>query len=173
MTNELITINFGKGATLKVKPPSVTILPEETIKANCVIMVNIGGEPTPVIVTATEYRRLVEIKEQIKIKESKMTHEDTSKNRMNNEVPFLRKCLQKLMIDVSSLPVHDNPLYWVDRIENTIAQFNFKVSEKDEEIKTLENKLQNQIKELAEYGEERYSDGLEEGYQNAIEDSYF
>ena len=173
MTNELITINFGKGASLRVTPPAVTILPAEEIKGECVILVTIRGEPTPVIVTATEYRRLVEIKEQIKIKESKMTHEDTSKNRMNNEVPFLRKALEKLRIDLRLLSEYDNPCYWIDRIENTIAQLNFKVSEKDEEIKALENKLQNQIKEFAEYGENQYSDGLEEGYQNAIEDSYF
>ena len=72
MKNELITINFGKGASLKVTPLTVTILPEGEIKDNYVIMVTVRGESTPIIISPTEYRRVLEIKEQIKIKENKM-----------------------------------------------------------------------------------------------------
>jgi len=60
MKNELITINFGKGASLKVTPLTVTILPEGEIKDNCVIMVTVRGESIPIIITVPEYRRLVE-----------------------------------------------------------------------------------------------------------------
>ncbi len=41
------------------------------------------------------------------------------RNSINNQIPFLRKYINKLDVDLNSLPQNQNPLYWASRIEKT------------------------------------------------------
>ena len=63
---ELLTIRCSDGATLTVKFSDLFILPTDEIRDECCIVVNIAGELTPIIVSVTEYIRVLELKEQYK-----------------------------------------------------------------------------------------------------------
>lgn len=41
------------------------------------------------------------------------------RNDLDSQIPFLRKYINKLNIDLSPLKQHENPLYWANEIENT------------------------------------------------------
>jgi ribosomal protein S8E len=41
------------------------------------------------------------------------------RNDLDSQIPFLRKYINKLNIDFSTLKQHENPLYWANEIENT------------------------------------------------------
>jgi len=41
------------------------------------------------------------------------------RNDLDSQIPFLRKYINKLNIDLSALKQHENPLYWANEIENT------------------------------------------------------
>jgi len=86
----------------------------------------------------------------------------TIRNDLDSQIPFLRKYINKLNIDFSTLKKYENPLYWANEIENT-----------DEIIKQWYDFVLNKINRKKHYSKRqsliKYLNSLTSSWKNLIE----
>jgi len=84
------------------------------------------------------------------------------RNDLDSQIPFLRKYINKLNIDFSTLKKYENPLYWANEIENT-----------DEIIKQWYDFVLNKINRKKHYSKRQslitYLNSLTSSWKNLIE----